>query len=172
MGFNGPTDGGIRSAKHDESSAATHQCDLATSMHLPELSSCVRMLWSRSSSYTIGVDEGPHEAPSSSKAPLSWAHCFRQHQFDAAFAFCNVQESAPTTRCRDEWLLSASQQAYEWLHPPIRYLQCGQRYYARTFFCDFQNVFHDIISGDLWKVSSVISCSCITFVEFLIKLGI
>ena len=35
-------------------------------------------------------------------------------------------------------------------------VQCGQRYYASTFFQDFQNVFHYINPGVLWKVSSVV----------------
>ena len=48
-------------------------------------------------------------------------------------------------------------------------IQCGQRYYASTFFRDFQDVFHDINSGVIWKVSSVISCSCSKFEYFLIK---
>ena len=38
-------------------------------------------------------------------------------------------------------------------------IQCGQRYYASSFFRDFQDVFHDIIPGIIWKVSSVISRS-------------
>ena len=50
-------------------------------------------------------------------------------------------------------------------------LQCGQRYYASTFFQDFQNVFHYINPGVLWKVSSVVSCSCSKFVVFCIKNG-
>ena len=50
-------------------------------------------------------------------------------------------------------------------------LQCGQRYYASTFFRDFQNVFHDIIPGLVWKVSSVISCSCSKSEYFLIKIA-
>ena len=31
-------------------------------------------------------------------------------------------------------------------------LQYGQRYYASTIFRDLQNVFHDVISGDLWSM--------------------
>ena len=48
-------------------------------------------------------------------------------------------------------------------------VQCGHRYYASIFFRGFQNVFHDIIPGVVWKVSSVISCSCSKSEYFLIK---
>ena len=49
-------------------------------------------------------------------------------------------------------------------------IQCGHRYYAGSFFRDLQNVFHDIISGDLWEVSSVICSNCTKGIEFLIKI--
>ena len=49
-------------------------------------------------------------------------------------------------------------------------IQCGHRYYASTIFRDLQNVFHDIISGDLWEVSSVTSGSRTKGIEFLIKI--
>ena len=49
-------------------------------------------------------------------------------------------------------------------------IQCGHRYYAGSFFRDLQNVFHDIISGDLWEVSSVTSGSRTKGIEFLIKI--
>ena len=50
-----------------------------------------------------------------------------------------------------------------------RYIQYGHRYYASTIFRDLQKVFHDIISGQLWKVSSVMSSNCTNPFEFLIK---
>ena len=48
-------------------------------------------------------------------------------------------------------------------------LQYGHRYYASTIFRDLQKVFHDIISGQLWKVSSVMNSNCTNPFEFLIK---
>ena len=51
----------------------------------------------------------------------------------------------------------------------LHVVQCGHRYYASAFFRDFQNVFHDIIPGVVWKVSTIISCSCNKYEEFLIK---
>ena len=39
----------------------------------------------------------------------------------------------------------------------------------KVLFRDFQNVFHDIIPGVVWKVSTIISCSCNQYEEFLIK---
>ena len=53
----------------------------------------------------------------------------------------------------------------------MQHVQYGHRYYASAFFRDFQNVFHDINPGDLWKVSSVIRCSWIKSEDILIKIA-
>ena len=38
----------------------------------------------------VGVDGGPDEAPSSTKALDAWAHCFQKHQLDGVFVFANA----------------------------------------------------------------------------------
>ena len=41
---------------------------------------------------------------------------------------------------------------------------------CRFVFCDLQNVFHDIISGDLLAVSGVTCSNCTKGIEYLIKI--
>jgi hypothetical protein len=38
----------------------------------------------------IGVDGGPDESPGNSKSMVAWSHCFKKHDIDGLFVFCNA----------------------------------------------------------------------------------
>ena len=69
ISFSGPTYIAIRSAKHDSSTAASHQYDLCDVFDMPEFASSVKGKDGQMKPLLfVGVDGGPDEAPSSTKA--------------------------------------------------------------------------------------------------------
>ena len=91
ISFSGPTYVAIRSAKHDSSTAASHQYDLDEVFQLAEFESSVKGKDGRIKPLLfVGVDGGPDEAPSSTKALDAWVYRFKKHQLDGLFVFANA----------------------------------------------------------------------------------
>ena len=91
ISFSGPTYISIRSAKHDSSTANSHQYDFLKLTELEEFKQSIRnKKGDIKPLLLVAVDGGPDESPSSQKTLLAWCNRFRDHNFDGIFVFCNA----------------------------------------------------------------------------------
>ena len=89
--FNGPTYIAIQSAKHDSSTAQTHQYDFEKIMELEEFKHSVKNKnGDIKPILCVAVDGGPDESPSNHKTLLAWCNRFKKEDIDAIFVFSNA----------------------------------------------------------------------------------
>ena len=91
ISFSGPTYIAIRSAKHDSSTAQTHQFDFEKLLELEEFKNSVKNKTGEIKPILfVAVDGGPDESPSNYKTLLAWSHQFQKEDIDAIFVFTNA----------------------------------------------------------------------------------
>lgn len=89
--FSGPTYIAIRSARHDKSTAKTHQFDFDKLTNLAEFETSIKNKKGEIKPLIfVAVDGGPDESPSNQTTLLAWANCFLRHDVDGIFVFCNA----------------------------------------------------------------------------------
>ena len=91
VSFSGPTYIALRSAKHDSSTANSHQYDFQRLTELDEFNQSIKnKIGEIKPILLVAVDGGPDESPSSQKTLVAWCNQFRNHDFDGVFVFCNA----------------------------------------------------------------------------------
>ena len=91
ISFSGPTYIAIRSAKHDSSTANSHQYDIQKLLGLDEFKHSIRNKKGEIKPlFFVGVDGGPDESPSNQKTLLAWCNLFKKEDIDGIFVFSNA----------------------------------------------------------------------------------
>ena len=91
ISFSGPTYIAIRSAKHDSSTAYSHQYDIQKLLGLEEFKKSTRNSKGEIKPlFFVAVDGGPDESPSNHKTLLAWGNFFMKEDFDGIFIFSNA----------------------------------------------------------------------------------
>ena len=91
ISFSGPTYIAIRSAKHDSSTANSHQYDIQKLMELEEFKQSIKNKKGEIKPlFFVSVDGGPDESPSCQKTLLAWCNLFKKEDIDGIFVFTNA----------------------------------------------------------------------------------